>query len=68
MKVESLYRCFRVSNIHEACDEPRGRGVRLVSAPAKITAGVHEGGYGVYLRDPDGFTVELFQPPPGRSA
>jgi lactoylglutathione lyase len=55
--------CFRVSNIQEACAELRRRGVRLVSDPTEITAGVHTGAYGVYLRDPDGFTVELYQPP-----
>jgi catechol 2,3-dioxygenase-like lactoylglutathione lyase family enzyme len=55
--------CFKVRDIHEACGELRRRGVRLISEGAEITAGVHTGGYGVYLRDPDGFTIELFQPP-----
>jgi lactoylglutathione lyase len=55
--------CFKVPDIHEACEELRQRGVRLISEPAEITAGVHKGAYGVYLRDPDGFTIELFQPP-----
>jgi lactoylglutathione lyase len=55
--------CFRVADIHAACAELRQRGVRLISEPVEITAGVHQGAYGVYLRDPDGFTVELFQPP-----
>ncbi len=55
--------CFKVSNIQEACEELRQRGVRLISEPAEITAGIHKGAYGVYLRDPDGFTVELYQPP-----
>jgi catechol 2,3-dioxygenase-like lactoylglutathione lyase family enzyme len=58
--------CFKVSDIRDACEELRRREVRLVSAPVEITAGVHRGGYGVYLRDPDGFTVELFQPPAER--
>jgi catechol 2,3-dioxygenase-like lactoylglutathione lyase family enzyme len=58
--------CFRVPDIHGACEELRRRGVRLISdQPVEITAGVHQGAYGVYLRDPDGFTVELFQPRPG---
>jgi catechol 2,3-dioxygenase-like lactoylglutathione lyase family enzyme len=56
--------CFKVTDIHAACAELRQRGVRLISeAPVEITAGFHKGAYGVYLRDPDGFTVELFQPP-----
>lgn len=54
--------CFKVADIHAACEELRQREVRLISPPAEITAGVHKGAYGVYLRDPDGFTVELFQP------
>ena len=57
--------CFKVSDIQAACEELRQRGVRLISDPVKITAGVHEGAYAVYLRDPDGFTVELYQPPAG---
>lgn len=58
--------CFKVSDIHAACDELRRKGVHLISEPVEITAGVHTGAYGVYLRDPDGFTVELFQPPANR--
>jgi catechol 2,3-dioxygenase-like lactoylglutathione lyase family enzyme len=55
--------CFKVADIHEACAELRQRGARLISDPVEITAGVHAGAWGVYLRDPDGFTVELYQPP-----
>jgi lactoylglutathione lyase len=58
--------CFKVSDIQEACEELRRRGVRLISdEPVKITGGVHQGAYAVYLRDPDGFTVELYQPSAG---
>jgi catechol-2,3-dioxygenase len=42
--------------------------VTLVSGPTEITAGAHAGGWAVYLRDPDGFTVELYQSPPARPA
>lgn len=56
--------CFRVSDIEAACEELRQRGVRMISeVPVAITAGVHTGARAVYLRDPDGFTVELYQPP-----
>jgi lactoylglutathione lyase len=54
--------CFRVGDIHQACEELERRGVQLISKPVEITAGVHKGAFGVYLRDPDGFTIELFQP------
>lgn len=55
--------CFKVDDIRTACKDLRQRGVRLIAEPAEITAGVHRGGFGVYLRDPDGFTIELFQAP-----
>jgi len=56
--------CFKVSDIEAACEELRRRGVRLTSpGPVLITAGVHTGAHAMYLRDPDGFTVELYQPP-----
>lgn len=37
--------------------------VDFLSAPILITAGPNRGGYGVYLRDPNGILLELFQPP-----
>jgi hypothetical protein len=40
--------------------------VKFLSAPVPITAGVNAGAYAVYLRDPDGFTIELVQPAPGK--
>jgi lactoylglutathione lyase len=55
--------CFKVDDIQAACAELRRRGVTLVSEPTEITAGSHAGGWAVYLRDPDGFTVELYQGP-----
>ena len=38
--------------------------VGFVSAPVRIEAGPNRGGYGAYLRDPNGILIELFQPPP----
>jgi catechol 2,3-dioxygenase-like lactoylglutathione lyase family enzyme len=38
-------------------------GVEFVSEPVHITAGPNRGGWGVYLRDPNGILLELFQPP-----
>ena len=56
--------CFKVDDLRVACADLRRRGVTLVSEPTEITAGAHAGGWAVYLRDPDGFTVELYQGPP----
>jgi lactoylglutathione lyase len=38
-------------------------GVTFVTAPVRITEGVNRGGGICYLKDPDGLTLELFQPP-----
>jgi catechol 2,3-dioxygenase-like lactoylglutathione lyase family enzyme len=59
--------CFKVDDVRGACAELRRRGVTLVSEPTEITAGAHAGGWAVYLRDPDGFTVELYEGPPAGS-
>lgn len=39
----------------------------FVSPPVQVDTGINTGGYGLYLRDPDGIVVEIFQPP-NRSA
>ena len=36
------------------------------AAPVTITEGPNAGARAFYVRDPDGYTVELFQPPPER--
>lgn len=41
-------------------------GVRFVSPPNAITAGVNEGGYACYFHDPDDIVLELLQPPAHR--
>jgi catechol 2,3-dioxygenase-like lactoylglutathione lyase family enzyme len=41
----------------------RGEGVEFMGEPVRIDAGPNAGGYGVYLRDPNGVLIELFQPP-----
>lgn len=41
----------------------KGCGATFVSEPVPITNGPNKGGFGLYLRDPNGILVELFQPP-----
>lgn len=55
--------CFEVDNIGEIYERLKSEGVRFKSEPAAITDGVNKGAYAVYLLDPDGFTLELFQRP-----
>jgi catechol 2,3-dioxygenase-like lactoylglutathione lyase family enzyme len=38
------------------------KGIQFRSAPVTIDAGANRGGHSVYVVDPDGITVELFQP------
>ncbi|MCC7493517.1 MAG: VOC family protein [Fimbriimonadaceae bacterium] len=59
--------CFRADDIDgmyrriaEAGYQPRS------DAPVTITEGANKGARVFYVRDPDGYSVELFQPPPGR--
>jgi catechol 2,3-dioxygenase-like lactoylglutathione lyase family enzyme len=55
--------CLQVDDIHRAYEELQQRGVRFQTEPVAITAGPNAGGFAVYLLDPDGYTLELFQPP-----
>lgn len=54
---------FTVEDALAEYDRLRNEGVRFVSAPQAITAGVNKGGYTCYLLDPDDITLELVQPP-----
>ena len=55
--------CLKVDDLHEWYRKLSAKGVTFVSEPVRVTAGINEGAYAVYLRDPDGFTIELYQPP-----
>jgi catechol 2,3-dioxygenase-like lactoylglutathione lyase family enzyme len=55
--------CAFVDDIDAAYRELRAKGVSFQSEPVAITSGPNEGGFVVYLHDPDGYTIELFQPP-----
>jgi lactoylglutathione lyase len=56
--------CFIVSDLRVVYASLLERGVTsFVSPPVEVDTGVNRGGLALYLRDPDGITVELFQPP-----
>ena len=57
---------FIVDDAAERYDRMSGCGVQFVSAPVAISQGVNRGGFTCYFRDPDGITLELFQPSPDR--
>ncbi len=54
--------CLRVDDIEALHERLRAAGVAFTSEPVLVDTGANAGGVGVYLRDPDGVTVELFQP------
>ena len=53
---------FLVDDIDGMYARLSAKGVELVSPPITIDDGVNVGAKGLYLRDPDGFTIELFEP------
>jgi lactoylglutathione lyase len=54
---------FYVEDLDAAYEELRSTGVQFRSPPVYIDAGSSKGGQALYMHDPDGITVELYQPP-----
>ena len=59
--VGSAHICFTVSRFHGMVQRLREKGVRFVSEPAEIPAGPNKGRHMVYLKDPDGNTLEFIE-------
>ena len=57
--------CLLVDDIHAEFERLSPIAPFRSPAPVEITAGPNSGGYGAYLRDPDGITIQLIQLPPG---
>jgi catechol 2,3-dioxygenase-like lactoylglutathione lyase family enzyme len=65
--VGSSHLCFVVDDLPRLYDRLRESGVdSFVSPPIEVDTGINRGGFALYLKDPDGITVELFQPPAER--
>jgi len=58
--------CLLVDDLHAEFERLRSMAPFRSEAPVEITAGVNRGGWGAYLRDPDGITVQMMQVPPDR--
>ena len=56
--------CFIVSDLDDVYANLLKEGVTFISEPTPIDTGVNRGGAGLYMRDPDGVIIELFQLPP----
>ncbi len=62
--VGASHLCFVVDDLGALYETLLDQGVTsFVSPPVEVDTGINRGGLGLYLRDPDGITVELFQPP-----
>jgi catechol 2,3-dioxygenase-like lactoylglutathione lyase family enzyme len=59
--VGAAHVCFRVSDIDAAYADLAAKGAEFISEPLRITDGRHAGRAIVYLRDPDGITLELLE-------
>ena len=55
--------CLAVNDLQACYADLQSKGVRFKSKPVTITAGPNQGGWVVYFFDPDGYILELFQPP-----
>lgn len=55
--------CLTVDDLRACHAALKSKGVKFKSDPVTITAGPNAGGLVVYFYDPDGYTLELFQPP-----
>ena len=62
--VGTAHLCFLVDDLVDVHQRLVDAGVdTFVSPPVLVDTGINTGGYGVYLRDPDGIVLEIFQPP-----
>jgi catechol 2,3-dioxygenase-like lactoylglutathione lyase family enzyme len=54
---------FIVDDLSAVYDRLLAAGVDFFSPPVDIDTGINTGGKALYLRDPDGIPMELFEPP-----
>ena len=59
----SSHLCLLVDDLERCYADLQAAGVKFKSDPVTITAGPNKGGLVVYFFDPDGYALELFQPP-----
>ncbi|MER9189631.1 VOC family protein [Mesorhizobium australicum] len=64
--VGAAHFAFGTRDVRAMYEKMSAAGVEFVSEPVAITAGINQGGFTCYLHDPDGYTLELMQPPSWR--
>ena len=53
--------CFVVDDAFAIYERVVQHQVEVFSPPVEVDTGVNKGGFALYVKDPDGITVELFQ-------
>jgi catechol 2,3-dioxygenase-like lactoylglutathione lyase family enzyme len=61
--VGSSHLAFLINDLPDLYTQLQTKGARFLSEPVLIDSGPNRGAYAVYLRDPNGILIELFQPP-----
>jgi catechol 2,3-dioxygenase-like lactoylglutathione lyase family enzyme len=61
--VGNAHICFIVTDLTALYQRLLAYNVTTLSPPIEVDTGVNQGGQSLYLRDPDGITLELFQRP-----
>jgi catechol 2,3-dioxygenase-like lactoylglutathione lyase family enzyme len=56
--------CVVVADVHAAYLRLVEAGAEPLSEPIEIDTGANRGAWGLYVRDPDGILLEIFQPRP----
>lgn len=58
----SSHLALLVDDLQKYYEEIQGLGAHFISPPVMIDAGPNAGAWALYLRDPNGILIELFQP------
>jgi lactoylglutathione lyase len=61
--VGNAHVCFVVDDLPAVYERLLEKGISTISPPVEVDTGVNTGGSSLYLYDPDGITLELFQRP-----
>lgn len=61
-KIGNAHLCFLVADLEAYYADIRGKNVTFISGPVLVDTGANAGGAALYMKDPDGITIELFQP------
>jgi catechol 2,3-dioxygenase-like lactoylglutathione lyase family enzyme len=61
LNVGNAHICFVVEDLAALYERLVEKGISTISPPVEVDTGVNTGGWSLYLYDPDGITLELFQ-------